>query len=239
VFSNCQLMDFESTAPWTPCTARRLRAVAKRSYSQYCGLAAALDVIGERWALLIVRDLVPGPRRFTDLFDGLPGISTDLLTDRLRSLETAGAVRRREVRTPVPAQLYELTDRGLELARLAGQLARWGAPLLPDLADAGDRVVNVRWILLSRASRYCGGLPDGDVHFLIDGTDELTLSLAGDVARLRYGHSESTPLLTLEGPTHAVVTLLSAADAVDPLPPDVHVVGQTDLLGPLVAALRG
>ena len=124
--------------------------MGKRSYAQYCGLAAALDVVGERWALLIVRDLVPGPRRFTDLFDGLPGISTDLLTDRLRSLETAGAVRRREVRTPVPAQLYELTDRGTELARLAGRLAKWGAPMLPDIADAGDRVVNARWILQSR-----------------------------------------------------------------------------------------
>lgn len=213
--------------------------MAKRSYSQYCGLAAALDVIGERWALLIVRDLVPGPRRFTDLFEGLPGISTDLLTDRLRSLETAGAVRRREVRTPVPAQLYQLTDRGLELARLAGQLARWGAPLLPDLADAGDRVLNARWTLQSRASRYRGGLPDGDVHFLIDGTDELTLSLAGDVARLRYGHSESTPLLTLEGPTHAVVALLSEAGELDPLLLGLAVDGQTELLGPLVAALRG
>ena len=213
--------------------------MAKRSYSQYCGLAAALDVIGERWALLIVRDLVPGPRRFTDLFDGLPGISTDLLTDRLRSLETAGAVGRREVRTPVPAQLYELTDRGVELARLAGQLARWGAPLLPDLADAGDRVVNVRWILQSRAGRYRGGLPNGDVHFLIDGTDELTLTLTGDVARLRYGHSEATPILRLEGPTHAVVALLSETDDGDPLSPEVRVEGRTDLLGPLVATLRG
>lgn len=212
--------------------------MAKRSYAQYCGLAAALDVIGERWALLIVRDLVPGPRRFTDLFDGLPGISTDLLTDRLRSLETAGAVRRREVRTPVPAQLYELTDRGVELARLAGQLAKWGAPLLPDIADAGDRMVNVRWILQSRASRYRGGVPDGDVHFLIDGTDELTLSLAGDVGRLRYGHTESIPLLSLEGPTEAVVTLLSEPDDIDPLSPDVHVEGRVELLGPLVAALR-
>lgn len=213
--------------------------MAKRSYSQYCGLAAALDVIGERWALLIVRDLVPGPRRFTDLFEGLPGVSTDLLTERLRSLERAGAVRRREVRSPVPAQLYQLTDRGLELARLAGQLARWGAPLLPDLADAGDRVLNARWTLQSRASRYHGGLPDGDVHFLIDGTDELTLSLAGDVARLRYGHSECPPLLALEGTTNAVVTLLSEAGEIDPLSMGLAVDGQTELLGPLVAALRG
>ena len=212
--------------------------MAKRSYAQYCGLAAALDVIGERWALLIVRDLAPGPRRFTDLFDGLPGISTDLLTDRLRSLETAGAVCRREVRTPVPAQLYELTDRGIELARLAGQLARWGAPLLPDIADAGDRVVNARWMLLSRANRYRGGLPDGDVHFLIDGTDELTLSLVGSVGRLRYGHSESVPLLTVDGSTDAVVALLSGPDDIDSLSPEVRVEGRTELLGPLVAALR-
>jgi DNA-binding HxlR family transcriptional regulator len=212
--------------------------VAKRSYSQYCGLAAALDVIGERWALLIVRDLVPGPRRFTDLFEGLPGISTDLLTDRLRSLETAGAVRRREVRTPVPAQLYELTDRGTELARLAGRLARWGAPLLPDLADAGDHVVNARWILQSRSNRYRGGLPDGDVHFLIDGTDELTLSLEGDVGRLRYGHSESIPLLTVEGPTQAVVALLCRPDDAAPLPAELHVEGRTELIGPLIAALQ-
>ncbi len=212
--------------------------MGKRSYAQYCGLAAALDVIGERWALLIVRDLAPGPRRFTDLFDGLPGISTDLLTDRLRSLETAGAVRRREVRNPVPAQLYELTGRGFELARLAGQLARWGAPLLPDLGDADDRVVNARWILQSRASRYRGGLPDGDVHFLIDGTDELTLSLEGDVGRLRYGHTESTPLLSLEGSTDAVVALLCQPGDTTPLAMELSVDGQAELLGPLVAALR-
>ena len=212
--------------------------MAKRSYAQYCGLAAALDVIGERWALLVVRDLVPGPRRFTDLFDGLPGISTDLLTDRLRSLEAAGAVRRREVRTPVPAQLYELTDRGVELARLASQLAKWGAPLLPDIGDAGDRAVNVRWMLQSRATRYRGGLPDGDIHFLIDGTHELTLSLTGDVGRLRYGHRESTALLSLEGSTAALVSVLSKVDDVDPLPPDVNVAGRTELLGPLVAALQ-
>ena len=83
--------------------------MARRSYHQYCGLAAALDVVGERWALLIIRDLAPGPRRFTDLFAGLPGIATDVLADRLRSLEAAGAVRLRAIRHPVPAKLYELT----------------------------------------------------------------------------------------------------------------------------------
>jgi DNA-binding HxlR family transcriptional regulator len=195
-------------------------------------------VVGERWTLLIVRDLVPGPRRFTDLFDGLPGISTDLLTDRLRSLEAAGAVRRRGIRTPVPAHLYELTDHGVELAELAGQLARWGAQLLPDVADAGDQVVNARWILQSRVAHYRGGAPDGDIHILIDGRDELTLSLVGNAGHLRYGHSNSTPLMTLDGPTDAVVALLSQADDVDQPSPELRVEGRTELLAPLVAALR-
>ena len=90
-------------------------------------------MVGQRWALLIVRDLVPGPRRFTDLFDGLPGISTDLLTERLRSLEDAGAVRQRAVRSPAPANLYELTERGRDLAKLAGEMARgaWSCYRLP------------------------------------------------------------------------------------------------------------
>ena len=187
----------------------RVRQVSQRTYGQYCGLAAALDVVGQRWALLIVRDLVPGPRRFTDLFDGLPGISTDLLTERLRSLESAGAIRRREVRHPAPANLYELTDRGVELAQLAGRLARWGGALMPDLDDAGDHVVNARWFLQSRSTRYRGGLPDGDVHVLIDGREEVTLAFDGERCRLRYGHTDVEPLLAIEGSSHDLVALPS------------------------------
>ena len=74
--------------------------MTKRTYQQYCGLAAALDVVGERWALLIVRDLAPGPRRFTDLLEGLPGIATDMLAERLRALEAAGAVTKVEMIDP-------------------------------------------------------------------------------------------------------------------------------------------
>jgi hypothetical protein len=114
-----------------------------------------------------------------------------------------------------------------------------GSALLPDIADAGDRVVNARWILQSRASRYRGGLPDGDVHFLIDGTDELTLSLDGDVGRLRYGHSESIPLLTVGG-TDGTPSLRCSANPTTPIlcHRNVRVEGRTELLGPLVAALR-
>ena len=217
-----------------------LDAVGTRTYGQYCGLAASLDVVGQRWALLIVRDLVPGARRFTDLFDGLPGISTDLLTDRLRTLEAAGAVRRVEIRHPAPASLYELTDRGMELAQIASRLARWGHPLMPGPDDAGERVVNARWTLQSCASRYKEGLPDGDVHVLIDGHEELTLSFADDRCRIRYGHSDVEPLFTLEGSSTDLVALLRQPHGhPDTQDGAVRVTGQIDLLRPLLASLQG
>src|SRR3712207_5017569 len=96
-------------------------------YQQYCGLARALDVVGDRWALLIVRELRPGPRRFTDLVDGLPGISRKLLTERLRDLERDGVVARRQLPPPVARQVYELTEDGHELATALVPLIAWGA----------------------------------------------------------------------------------------------------------------
>lgn len=212
--------------------------VSKRTYGQYCGLAAALDVVGQRWALLIVRDLVPGPRRFTDLFDGLPGISTDMLTERLRSLEAAGALRQREVRTPAPANLYELTDRGRELAKLAGELARWGLPLLPSPDESTELVANARWGLQLRAARYRGGLPDGDVHITLDDKDELTLTLADGRGRLEYGHSNTDALLTIDATTPGMLALLRTMPDGDPaIPRNVRVDGRVDLVWPLVRAL--
>ena len=214
-------------------------AVSKRSYGQYCGLSAALDVVGQRWALLIVRDLAPGPRRFTDLFDGLPGISTDMLAERLRSLEEAGAVQRRAIRSPAPANLYELTDRGRELARLAGEMAHWGMGLLPPADEATDLVPNVRWSLQLRATRYRGGLPDGDVHITLDDREELTLSIAGDRARLVYGHTDAEPLLTIETSTPGMFELLRTTpdDVAARCGDVVDVGGSSELLTDLVRSL--
>jgi DNA-binding HxlR family transcriptional regulator/putative sterol carrier protein len=96
-------------------------------YAQYCALARALDVVGNRWTLLIIRELRPGPRRFTDLVDGLPGISRKLLTERLRDLERDGVVTRREVPPPVARQVYELTGEGRDLATAMAPLIAWGA----------------------------------------------------------------------------------------------------------------
>jgi len=94
-----------------------------RSYEDPCGIARALDIVGERWALLIVRELVLGPKRFTDLRAGLGGASPNVLSQRLRELEDAGVVRRSKEGAPT----YELTDRGLELHPILLQLGRWGA----------------------------------------------------------------------------------------------------------------
>ena len=103
-------------------------------YQQYCALARALDVAGDRWTLLVVRELVPGPRRFTDLIDGLPGISRNLLTERLRELEREGIVVRQELPPPAARQVYELTDEGRDLASAMAPLVAWGARRMTERA---------------------------------------------------------------------------------------------------------
>ena len=106
--------------------------MARHRYRQYCALARTLDVAGDRWTLLIVRELAPGPRRFTDLVDGLPGIPRKLLTERLRTLERDGIVARQELPPPAARQVYALTDDGRELAVAMAPLIAWGARLLGD-----------------------------------------------------------------------------------------------------------
>jgi len=105
--------------------------MATRSYNQFCALAFALDAIGERWTLLIVRELLTGPRRFKDLIDGLPDISTNLLTERLKSLEQQTIIRRRVLPPPAGSTVYELTPFGLDLEKAVLELGKWGSRLLP------------------------------------------------------------------------------------------------------------
>ena len=97
-----------------------------RRYRDACGTAQGLDIVGERWALLVVRELLLGPKRFTDLREGLPGISSNILTDRLETLEAAGVVRRRTLPAPAASKVYELTDWGTELEPVVAALGRWG-----------------------------------------------------------------------------------------------------------------
>ena len=111
--------------------------VVSRGYRQFCGLARALELVGGRWALLVVRDLLTGPKRFTELQDGLPGIPSNVLTSRLRELEEVGVVHRRVQARPGGAVVYELTDYGLELEEPVMRLGFWGAKTMgpPDKGD--------------------------------------------------------------------------------------------------------
>ena len=126
--------------------------MARRSYHQYCGLAHALELVGERWALLLVRDLLTGPKRFTDLRNGLPRIPTNVLSTRLKELEEGGIVQRRVLPRPSGSVVYELTDygRGLEGAVLS--LARWGTKSIGE-RDPSD-VINPSAFALGLRSSF-------------------------------------------------------------------------------------
>jgi len=115
--------------------------VPMRTYGQYCGFSRALEILGERWAFLVVRDLLIGPKRFSDLERGLPGIPTNILTSRLKELEEAGIVRRRAMPRPPGGVAYELTDQGKELEGPVIALGRWGAKRLGD-PRPGEVVTN-------------------------------------------------------------------------------------------------
>lgn len=106
-----------------------------RSYNQYCGLAYALEIVGERWTLLIIRELMAGPRRFKDLLDGLPGISTNLLAERLKRLEQQGLLCRRLLPPPAGSTVYQLSPVGLALEPTLLELGKWGSQFVPPSPD--------------------------------------------------------------------------------------------------------
>ena len=115
-----------------------------RTYGDGCGIAHGLDLVGERWALLVVRELLLGPKRFTDLQTGLPNASPNVLSERLRELERAGIVRRGKLPPPAGSRVYELTDWGRGLEDIVISLGRWAArsPLRPQDAPIGvDSIV--------------------------------------------------------------------------------------------------
>ncbi|HEY1833011.1 MAG TPA: winged helix-turn-helix transcriptional regulator [Solirubrobacteraceae bacterium] len=124
-----------------------------RSYNQHCTLAHALDQVGERWTLLIVRELLTGPRRYNDLARGLVTVPSNVLADRLRDLEARKLVARRQL--PAPAEqvvVYELTEEGVALSDAVAALARWGQRTLPPTADG--RVFRARWLILAMEARF-------------------------------------------------------------------------------------
>jgi DNA-binding HxlR family transcriptional regulator/putative sterol carrier protein len=144
----------------------------EHGYQQYCALARTLDVAGDRWTLLLVRELAPGPRRFTDLLDGLPGISRKLLTERLRALERDGIIARRDLPPPAARQVYELTEDGRDLATAMAPLIAWGVRRLGDRKP--EETFRARWPAMAMA-----GLADREAA---EGVSESYQFIVGDEA---------------------------------------------------------
>ncbi|MGH8992230.1 MAG: winged helix-turn-helix transcriptional regulator [Acidimicrobiia bacterium] len=156
-----------------------------RTYDQYCSLALALDVVGDRWALLIVRDLLLGPRRFGELLDGLPGIGTDILTSRLRELETAGLVSRRQEGR---ASWYELTGDGRTLLPAMRELAIWGVRrfLAPPLAERFSPRSTLTLLGMGAAGPLGIDGADGAYEIRV-GPEVATVAITGDRATATQG----------------------------------------------------
>ncbi|OLZ67541.1 transcriptional regulator [Streptomyces sp. IMTB 2501] len=143
----------------------------RRSYDQYCSAARALDLVGDRWTLLIVRELLAGPRRYTDLHADLPGVSTDVLASRLKDMERDGLTTRRRLPPPGAAYVYELTDRGRELLPVLQALGAWGAPELGERRPTD--AVRAHWFALPLLRGLDGEglvevhLEEGDFHLRV------------------------------------------------------------------------
>jgi DNA-binding HxlR family transcriptional regulator len=142
-----------------------------KRYEQYCPIACSLGLVGERWTLLVVRELMHGPKRYTDLVDGLHGIGTNILAARLKELEAAGLVERRKLPPPAASTVYELTPTGRELRPVLHELARFGARLMgPPPLDA----LNPGWLVDALDLSLSPISPTGRLAFRI-GEEEASL----------------------------------------------------------------
>jgi DNA-binding HxlR family transcriptional regulator len=144
--------------------------VTVRSYDQFCGLARALDVVGERWALLVIRELLISPRRYTDLHNALGGAASNLLAGRLRDLQAAGVISTRAVPAPTPARLYELTELGRQLEPAVLALTRWGAHKM--LAGKRGDVFRPDWLVIAFRALLANkrSRSKSQIRFLVDDT---------------------------------------------------------------------
>lgn len=160
--------------------------MSKRSYDQNCGLALALDLLGERWTMLLVRELTLGPKRFSELADHLPGLATNILAARLKLLEGDDVVRR-TARSASAGAAYELTARGRQLQPMLDGLALWGFHLLADGME--ERATRASWVALSMRAVYESD-PDLDLRVvaeLIVEDEVLHVDVAGEQAHVRHG----------------------------------------------------
>jgi DNA-binding HxlR family transcriptional regulator len=182
-----------------------------RSYNQNCALAKALDVIGDRWTLLIVRELlIRDGCRYTDLRNGLPGIATNLLAERLNELEAAGLITRDLMPPPIATALFHLTQRGKELEPVIAALGRWGAPLLGMNASADDNSCD-HWVALP-LRLYVRDLAPSDPPVTIGaraGKEDITIKTVGDGSVQVEAQKALEPTAKIEGAPLQILALLA------------------------------
>src|SRR3954471_2271259 len=252
---------FASTAFHTKSFAAILRLVMAKRFEQYCPVAHAMSLVGERWALLVVRELLKGPRRYTDLAGGLPGIGTNVLATRLRELEAAGVIARRRLPPPAASTVYELTDYGAELEEVLHAMARWGArslglPRTHDELDADwgvnafpallyperAREVTARYVVRIGDEAFTVGLDDGCLHVAAGAEGEPDADLAMDFAtvyELVTGHRAAGDgiedgRLRVDGDRDAAMRFFEMFSAAPRMAP---VAGDAAPLGPRVVPL--
>jgi len=181
-----------------------------RSYGQYCAVAKALDIVGDRWTLLIVRELfLRGPCRYTDIRDGLPGIATNLLAERLRQLEEHGVVRREGAPPPIATTLFHLTPRGEQLRGVLEELGRWGAPLMLSPPPT-EEAFRGHWLALPADLFLRDATPDDPpiTIAVTAGDQQIVLETAAGAARARPG-TAADPDAVISGSPHAVLGLIT------------------------------
>jgi DNA-binding HxlR family transcriptional regulator len=195
----------------------------RRSYNEYCGVARALDLVGERWALLVVRELVLGPKRFTDLREGLPGIGTNVLSTRLRELEADGLVKKVELPPPAASTVYELTEYGRRLQPAMLALGRWGAESLGSREPAQSLrsewfAVALRAFFKPRAARGVRAtieldLPDGPFRVRVENGSFVAARGAAPRWDLRLSADVETLIGFLSGAGVPAAALKPSGDA--------------------------
>jgi len=179
-----------------------------RSYSEYCAVAKSLDVVGDRWTLLIVRELtLQGSCRYTDLRNGLPGIATNLLAERLRDLEAAGVVVREDAPPPIATTLFRLTPRGEELRPLIDELMRWGLPMMTE--QKPDDAVRSHWLAGALEQMLTDRRPDASplTVELLTGDRPIVIEVRDGAIHTRLGPADGADA-TLTGPPKPIMGLL-------------------------------
>ena len=198
-----------------------------RSYGQYCGLAKGLDVIGDRWVLLVVRELLEGPRRYGELLDGLPGIATNLLAERLRSMQDNGLIEKTD------DDHYSLTERGEGLREVLYAIGRWTYPLMGPIGP--DEAFRSHWIVHPVSALFPGvdaSRPEATIEVRC-GESPMTIASRDGRVTVRAG-TAAAPDLVLTGPPDAIVGLLAQRlDRKEATERGVAITGDVKVLGRL------